>query len=156
LGQPGELERSLSGLCASVHAPDILPLRELRPEPRLPLSFPTGLAVTTERLYIADSGHHRVLECSHDGRILRQFGQGTRDLMDGVAQEAARKRRQALVLERGSLHVADTGEHALGRSNIVTAQIDALCGDGGPGQPSEGLFDDPRAVQLNHPTGLAL
>ncbi|GAB3054542.1 hypothetical protein [Stenotrophomonas tumulicola] len=156
LGQPGELERSLNGLCASVQAADMPPLRELRPEPRLPLCFPTGLAVTPERLYIADSGHHRVLECSHGGRILRQFGQGTPDLMDGDPQEAAFNRPQALVLERDALYVADTGNHALRRINIITGQVDTLCGNGRPGQPSEGMFDDPRAVQLNHPTGLAV
>ena len=28
----------------------------------------------SKHLFVADSGHHRVLECTHDGRVLRQFG----------------------------------------------------------------------------------
>ena len=82
---------------------------ELHPEPRQALRFPLGLAVSTERLYIADSGHHRILECSHGGRILRQFGLGTADFMDGNLAEAAFHRPQALVLERQRRRLA--GEH---------------------------------------------
>ncbi|MDR6095086.1 hypothetical protein [Stenotrophomonas sp. SORGH_AS_0321] len=156
LGQPGELDRALNELCGSVQPSAFEPLRELHPEPRLPLCFPTGLAVTTERLYIADSGHHRVLECTHGGRVVRQFGQGTPDFMDGGAQEAAFNRPQALVVERESLYVADTGNHALRRINIITGQVDTLCGSGRPGEPLEGQVNDPRSVALNHPTGLAL
>ena len=156
LGQPGELERSLAALCGTLPAPVSQPPRELHPEPRLPLSFPTGLAVSGERLYIADTGHHRVLECTHGGRILRQFGQGTADLMDGGPLEAAFNRPQALVLERECLYVADTGNHALRRINLSTGQVDTLCGNGRPGEPSEGPVPDARGVQLNHPTGLAL
>ncbi len=156
LGQPGELDRSLNELCGTLQPPDHERLRELNPEPRLPLCFPTGLAVTTERLYIADSGHHRILECTHGGRVLRQFGQGTADLMDGGAQEAAFSRPHALVVERESLYVADTGNHALRRINIITGQVDTLCGTGRPGDPEEGQVNEPRSVCLNHPTGLAL
>ncbi|QNR96245.1 hypothetical protein ICJ04_11950 [Stenotrophomonas sp. 169] len=156
LGQPGELDRCLNELCAGAQAADIAPLRELNPEPRVPLCFPTGLAVTTERLYIADTGHHRILECSHGGRVLRQFGQGTADLMDGGAQEAAFNRPQALVVERECLYVADTGNHALRRINIITGQVDTLCGNGRCGEPVEGELSDPRSSQLNHPIGLAL
>ena len=99
-GAPGELERALNTLCQG--APSAPPRggSELHPEPRQALRFPLGLAVSTERLYIADSGHHRILECSHGGRILRQFGLGTADFMDGNLAEAAFHRPQALVLER--------------------------------------------------------
>jgi len=156
LGQPGELDRALSDLCGAGRTPTSGPPRELHPEPRLPLRFPTGLAVTAERLYIADTGHHRVLECSHGGRILRQFGHGTADLLDGGPLEAAFNRPQALVVQRDSLYVADTGNHALRRINIITGQVDTLCGNGRAGEPVEGTVAEAHAVSLNHPTGLAL
>jgi sugar lactone lactonase YvrE len=122
------------------------------PEPRQALRFPLGLAVSTERLYIADSGHHRILECSHGGRILRQFGLGTADFMDGNLAEAAFHRPQALVLERDSLYVADTGNHAVRRINLLTGIVDTLCGNGRPGAPVEGPVAQARQVSLDHPS----
>lgn len=157
LGPPGELERSLSAhVAGDALSPPMPALRELHPEPRLPLCFPIGLAVTAERLYIADSGHHRILECSHGGRVLRQFGLGTPDLMDGGVAEAAFNRPQGLLVDRDALYVADTGNHALRRINLITGQVDTLCGNGRPGQPSEGVLAQPHAVSLWHPQGLAL
>ncbi|WP_411850565.1 hypothetical protein ACLB90_16985 [Stenotrophomonas sp. LGBM10] len=159
VGLGGELERTLNGLCEGATRPfdNELNVRlELHPEPRLPLCFPTGLAVTTERLYIADTGHHRVLECSHGGRVLRQFGLGTADFMDGGPAEAAFNRPQGLALEREWLYVADTGNHALRRIHLISGQVDTLCGTGRPGEPTEGPIADPRRTALNHPQGLAV
>jgi sugar lactone lactonase YvrE len=159
VGLGGELERTLNGLCEGATRPlddELNVRRELHPEPRLPLSFPTGLAVTTERLYIADTGHHRVLECSHGGRVLRQFGLGTADFMDGGPGEAAFNRPQGLALEREWLYVADTGNHALRRIHLISGQIDTLCGTGRPAEPIEGPIADPRRSPLTHPQGLAV
>ncbi|MFL9582429.1 hypothetical protein [Stenotrophomonas sp. AB1(2024)] len=159
VGFGDELDRALNALCQGTSSPldgDASRQRELRPEPRLPLLFPTALAVSTERLYIADSGHHRILECSHAGRVLRQFGLGTADMMDGGPGEAAFNRPQGLALEREWLYVADTGNHALRRIQLVTGQVDTLCGNGRPGDPREGTVSDPRQTALNHPQGLAV
>lgn len=157
LGPAGELERGLAAMVAgSVAGPALSGRRDVRPEPRHPLSFPTGLAATSDRLYIADTGHHRILECTHGGRVLRQFGLGTPDLMDGSAAEAAFNRPQALLVERDALYVADTGNHAVRRINLVTHQVDTLCGNGRPGQPREGVLEQPHASSLCHPQGLAL
>jgi len=159
VGLGGELERNLAALCEGSSRPsdeDLHGARELSPEPRLALRFPTGLAVTTERLYIADTGHHRVLECSHGGRVLRQFGMGTADFMDGDQAQAAFHHPQGLALEREWLYVADTGNHALRRINLLSGQVDTLCGTGRPGEPIEGPVADPRRTALNHPQGLAV
>src|SRR3546814_12584325 len=56
-------------------------LRSMR-EPILPLSFPVGIAVDANYLYVADSGHHRILECDHGGRVLRQFRSGGPGFLD--------------------------------------------------------------------------
>ncbi len=154
-----ELDRALNALCQGTSSPldaDASRQRELHPEPRLPLLFPTALAVSTERLYIADSGHHRILECSHAGRVLRQFGMGTADMMDGGPGEAAFNRPQGLSLQREWLYVADTGNHALRRIHLLTGQVDTLCGNGRPGEPREGAVGDPRQTPLNHPQGLVV
>lgn len=159
VGLTGDVERALVAACDGQPSPsdeDLAPVRELNPEPRLPLRFPSGLAVSGERLYVADSGHHRVLECTPSGRILRQFGIGTADFIDGGVGEAAFKHPTGLVLERESLYVADSGNHALRRIHLGSGQVDTLCGNGRPGEPVEGKVDNPALVQLNHPRGLAL
>jgi hypothetical protein len=158
VGLGGDLERELQSVCADQSPPsddDLRAMREDRPEPRLALRFPAGVVASAERLYIADSGHHRVLECTHGGRVLRQFGIGTADFIDGGIGEAAFKRPLALALEREALYVSDTGNHALRRINLRSGQVDTLCGNGKAGEPVAGRIATPAAASLNHPHGLA-
>lgn len=154
-----ELERTLATLCDGLHAPpedDLRSFRETAPEPHAPLSFPAGLVATPDRLFVADSGHHRVLECNHHGRVIRQFGMGTADFADGELNHAAFRRPQGLALVRESLYVADTGNHALRRINLATSTVDTLCGNGRAGEPAEGEVSVPRNVPLNQPQSLVV
>ena len=154
-----DLERQIGRLCDGLRAPpddDLRSFRETRPEPRMPLNFPTGLVATPDRLFVADTGHHRVLECNHHGRVIRQFGMGTPDLADGELNHAAFRRPQGLALVRESLYVADTGNHALRRINLATSSVDTLCGNGRAGEPAEGVVDVPRNVPLSQPQALVV
>ena len=158
VGTEGEVERALNQLCDGAVAPldPGVDAAELHPEPRLPLRFPQGIAVSGERVYVADTGHHRVLECTHQGRVLQQFGMGTADMIDGERGEAAFNRPQGLALDREWLYVADTGNHALRRIHLLSGRVDTLCGTGRAGVLTEGAVEQPRDVALNHPVGLAL
>ncbi|WP_022974207.1 hypothetical protein [Xanthomonas maliensis] len=159
VGVTGDLDKALVALCDGQSSPsdaDLEGVAEREPEPRLPLRFPAGLAASEDRLYVADSGHHRVLECTHGGRILRQFGHGTADLIDGGQGEAAFRRPQGLALERDQLYVADTGNHALRRINLRSGQVDTLCGTGRAGEPVEGPLATASASPLHYPHGLAV
>lgn len=121
-----------------------------------PLRFPTGLVVTPKHLYVADTGHHRILECNHAGRILRQFGNGDGDFIDGTIGAAAFCRPHGICALRDVLYVADTGNHALRRINLRSGDIDTLCGNGRVGIPQEGPVTDPRAVALDGPRAVAV
>ena len=149
-----ELERPLAALCDALPMPtddDARATVETSAEPRLPLRFPSGIAATSDRLYVADSGHHRILECNHGGRVLRQFGMGTADFVDGDLEQAAFRRPQGLSLMRDVLYVADAGNHALRRIMLRSGRVDTLCGNGRAGEPVEGLVANPRDVALNQP-----
>lgn len=142
---------------------ELLPDIDPEPEPDLraqapatPLRYPVGLAVAPQRLYVADSGHHRVLECAHDGRILRQFGSGAPAFVDGSAEQAAFCRPHGLCLLRDVLYVADTGNHAVRRINLRSGEIDTLCGNGKVGRPQEGPVEDPRMRKLDSPRALVV
>lgn len=149
-----ELERPLAALCDALPLPnddDARVVAESNPEPRLPLRFPTGIAASAERLYVADTGHHRILECNHAGRVLRQFGMGTADFIDGELEQAAFRRPQGLALARDVLYVADTGNHALRRIVLHSGRVETLCGNGRAGEPLPGVVTAPRDVALNQP-----
>ena len=124
-------------------------------EPMLPLRFPTGLALSGGYLYVADSGHHRVLECDLSGRVLRQFGSGGSGFIDGPAELAAFNRPQGLSIERDTLYIADTGNHAVRRIHLRSGDIDTVVGAGRPGTPAEGPVTDPRMVALDQPRAVA-
>ena len=125
-------------------------------EPVLPLSFPTGLALSGNYLYVADSGHHRVLECDLSGRVLRQFGSGGAGFIDGPMELAAFNRPYGLAIERDTLYVADVGNHAVRRIQLRGGDIDTVVGTGRPGTPDEGPVADPRAVALDQPRAVSL
>jgi hypothetical protein len=125
-------------------------------EPMLPLRFPVGLALGGSYLYVADSGHHRVLECDHGGRVLRQFGSGGPGFIDGPMELAAFNRPHGLCVQRDVLYVADSGNHAIRRIHLRSGDIETLCGAGRPGQPTPGPIGDPRMVALDQPRAVAM
>ena len=127
------------------------PPRRSGAEPRLPLSFPSGLAVGENHLYVADTGHHRILECTHSGRVLREFGTGHGDLVNGPADTAAFRNPRGLCLVRESLFVADSGNHALRRIRLLDGAVDTVAGSGRFGPVTEGSQDAGAALTLNQP-----
>jgi len=99
------------------------------------LRFPGKLLASAEldRLWIADSGHHRVVECDLDGRFVRVFGSGRAGLRDGSATIAEFHGPQGLTLHEGALIVADTLNHALRRIDLESGETTTLAGDGEQG-----------------------
>ena len=120
------------------------------------LSYPRAVVATPAHLYIADTGHHRIIECTHQGRIVRSFGLGTAGRNDGSREEATFCRPCGLVVDRGVVYVADSGNHAIRRIFLMNGQVDTLCGNGSSGPLREGLVSSPSAVSLETPLGLAL
>ncbi|WP_242107366.1 redoxin domain-containing protein [Luteimonas aquatica] len=158
-GQLRELEAALTELQNEVvpRAREVDPfeLRQLR-EPLLPLNHPAGLALDRGTLYIADSGHHRVLACDPGGRVLRQFGSGGPGFIDGPMELSAFNRPRALCVHHNNLYVADSGNHAVRRIDLQTGDVDTVCGAGRPGQPQPGVIADPRRVALDQPRAIAI
>ena len=152
-----ELDACAVALCAEQAMAQGEPVEVRRDaEPAMPLRFPTGLATSGQYLYIADSGHHRVLECDHAGRVLRQFGSGGSGFIDGPPELAAFSRPHGLTLKRDTLYVADSGNHAVRRIDLRSGDVVTLCGAGRPGTPVAGPVEDPRAVTLDQPRAVVV
>jgi len=155
LGDFDDLEREVTALCETVPAQQV-DASPRRADRRGSLYFPVGLAATPERLYVADCGQHRVLECDHGGRVLRSFGLGMGGFVDGAGGQAAFLRPQGLALARETLYVADTGNHAVRRIRLHNGDVDTLLGSGRPGTALDGPVTTPRATSLDCPVALAL
>lgn len=153
-----DLDGHAAALCEAQTSPDTAPVHQLRrhAEPTMPLSFPVGVAANEHYLYVADSGHQRILECDHAGRVLRQFGSGDIGFIDGPPELAAFSRPQALHLARDVLYAVDSGNHAVRSINLRTGDVGTLCGAGRPGQPVEGSARNPREVAFDQPSAVAL
>lgn len=128
----------------------------MRAEPPLSLSFPLGLAWSGRHLYVADCGNNQVLECTPEGRVLRRFGSGHADFLDGPAGQAAFRRPTAVVCLRDALYVSDTGNHALRRISLHDGDIDTVLGTGKPGVTVGGYLREDARLALDRPMGLAL
>ncbi len=126
-----------------------------RPEARLPLRFPGKLLATESRLYVADSGHDRVLECNHEGRILRQFGSGDRGYWDGRNEECGLADPQGLALRDEFLYIADRGNHAVRRVRLETGEMETVLGNGEPGRMRPHNADA-LATPIGNPSDLAI
>jgi thiol-disulfide isomerase/thioredoxin len=137
-GRRGEIDAAIGRLLEEAALRDLRVYEPsppaLRPEPRLPLAFPGKLLADAKHLYVADSGHHRILECTHDGRVVRQFGSGNPGFSDGLQGEACLNDPQGLARWRDSLFVADRGNHAVRRIALGNGTVDTLTGRGRAGR----------------------
>jgi hypothetical protein len=102
--------------------------------------------VRRDRLYIADSGHNRVLVSTLDGRLERAIGSGKEGFADGEAYEAAFRQPQGLALtsDGATLYVADTRNHAIRAVDTTTGAVTTIAGTGRqlqqtPGAEAKGL-----------------
>ena len=125
-----------------------------RPEPRVPIRFPRRILVTDASLWIADSGHNRVLECTHEGRITRQFGSGNAGYWDGRNQDAGFTDPQGLAVLKDAVYVADTGNHALRRIRVLNGEVETVAGTGSCGYDLPDDDTDPNKVSMSAPTAV--
>lgn len=126
-----------------------------RPEPITHVAFPRALALTPKRLYVSDSGHHRVLECDHAGKVLRVFGSGNAGFVNGMGTQAAFNSPAGLVVLKDVLYVADAGNHAIRRIRLATGDVDTLVGKGRSGMPQAVADVRGSNVLLDQPWGVA-
>lgn len=96
------------------------------------LAFPGKVLAdeSTERLFIADSNHHRVIVASFDGRVTDVIGRGEFGRADGTFDAAEFYRPQGLALDGDRLYIADTENHLVRVADLATRQVTTLAGTG--------------------------
>lgn len=93
----------------------------------------------TGMLYVADTGHHRILAFGHDGELVAQVGSGEKGFVDGHGDSAQLFQPQGVTydVQKRCLYFADSGNHALRCWNLEHDTVTTLLGDGiqGKGYP---------------------
>lgn len=126
-----------------------------RTEANTELRFPGKLLVTDSSLWIADSAHNRILECNHEGRILRQFGSGNPGYWDGRNQDAGLCDPQGMFLHKDALYVADTGNHAVRRIRLLNGEIETVAGTGVAGHDLANEYSEPTKIAMSAPMDIS-
>jgi sugar lactone lactonase YvrE len=158
-GRRGEIDEQIGRLLEEAAERDARVYETLAPasraEPKLPLRFPARVLATDTHLYVADTGHNRILECNHDGRILRQFGSGNPGFWDGKGQDAGFNAPTGTALIKDALYIADCGNHAIRRVRLINGDVETIAGTGQAGHEIVVDAEDPRAVALASPQDVA-
>jgi DNA-binding beta-propeller fold protein YncE len=143
----GLLDRRQLSLAA---ASDAGPAGQLR-YPAKVLADPAG-----GRVFVADTGHHRVLEVDAENAVVRRaFGSGEPGFVGGPARAARFDMPHGLALHEGTLFVADTGNHSIRAVWLDEGRVWNVVGTGGQRRP--GTVDRPgRPVALNSPWDLVV
>ena len=118
---------------------DPTPLGELLEiAPALPtvLSFP-GKVLADEagdRLFIADTGRHRILVATLHGELIEVIGTGAQGRADGGFGEATFRRPQGMALDPDghTLYIADRENHLIRAADLRTRDVTTIAGTGEP------------------------
>jgi DNA-binding beta-propeller fold protein YncE len=101
------------------------------PEPSEgPLHYPGKVAYGDGRIFVADSGHHRVLVLDEGGTVLDTIGSGLRGLREGSFGECALDDPQGLAFSEGALFIADARAHAVLRADLRERKLTRIAGTG--------------------------
>lgn len=133
--------------------------REGRPATVLAFPAKTLADPRGDRLFIADTGHHRIVIADpRTGDVLDVVGNGRQAFADGAfaAASFASPHGMALSNDGGTLFVADTGNHAIRAVDLLTGQVTTLIGTGVRATAYPPEPGDAPAVALSSPWDLAL
>jgi hypothetical protein len=148
--QSGEIEVEeyvpmLERLMSDFEAQDSLDRRplELKPEahaePARLFNYPSKIHFSPDgRCFMADTGHHRIIELkleegSLSGQIQRVLGCGLPGFEDGPAETAAFHNPRGMAFLNNTLYVADTDNHAIRAIHPETGQVRTVAGTGRKG-----------------------
>ena len=116
------------------------------------LSFPGKVLAdeAADRLFIADSNHHRIVVTNLRGKLISVIGSGVRGLRDGGYDVAEFYDPQGMAIRDDTLYVADTKNHAIREVDLTNQSVKTIAGTGEQAR----MFHrggNARFVQLNSP-----
>jgi thiol-disulfide isomerase/thioredoxin len=123
-----------------------------------PLLFPGKVLADSagKRLFIADTGHNRIIQTDLDGAEPIAIGSGEEGFDDGGYAKATFNRPQGMCLDGETLYVADTENHAIRAVDLKQRVVTAVAGIGSQarGVPRPGAFGPAKTTPLCSPWDL--
>ena len=83
-----------------------------------------------KRLFIADTGHNRIIQTDLDGENPVTIGSGEEGFDDGDFKKASFNRPQGMFLSEDTLFVADTENHAIRAIDLKAGNVTTIAGIG--------------------------
>src|SRR5438270_1236978 len=98
----------------------------------LPLAFPGKVLADekSDRLFIADSDHNRIVIAKLDGTLVDVIGTGAHGMVSGSFETASFFRPQGMALDGDTLYVADTENHLLRQIDLKARTAQTIAGTG--------------------------
>ena len=97
-----------------------------------PLLYPGKVLADegSDRLFIADSNHNRIVVTTLTGKLIETIGSGLQGDNDGIFSQARFYRPQGLALDGDLLYVADTENHQIRVVDFTARAVHTLAGTG--------------------------
>ncbi len=112
----------------------------------------------SNRLFIADSSHNRIIVATLDGReVLDIIGTSGRGLNDGDFDSATFDKPQGMALDGDLLYIADVNNHAIRVADLAARTVSTIAGNGIMGRQRIQFgvpIADPLSVSLRSPWDL--
>jgi thiol-disulfide isomerase/thioredoxin len=127
-----------------------------------PLFFPGKVLADAkgQRLFIADSTHHRVVVTDLDGKMIAVAGTGVPGKTDGAFDKAEFYDPQGMAVNGDLLYVADRKNHVIRELDLKSKTVKTIIGTGEQDrEPMNRRLDKPvpaRSIGLNSPWDLLL
>jgi len=160
-GHGAQLDHLIAGLVAKARARGDLnetPVQffpENEKPDKTPLLYPGKVLADAagKRLFIADTGHNRIVRTDLDGKHPVLIGGGGTGLTDGAYDKAEFNRPQGIALAGEVLYVADTENHAVRAVDLKSQTVTTLAGNGQQGHRTSGV-GPAKTTSLNSPWDL--
>lgn len=108
---------------------------------------------TSDRLFISDSNHNRIVVTDLNGQLLDTIGSGRMGSSDGSYSDAEFDHPQGMAVSGSLLYVADTENHLIRVVDMDSRIVSTLAGTGSQGRP--GMTRGPlKTTALNSPWAL--
>ena len=121
------------------------------------LAFPGKVLAdeATDRLFISDSNHNRIIVSTLEGEVRQVIGSGEVGFADGDFRIASFDHPQGMALDGDGLYVADTENHAIRRVDLAGGKVETVAGTGKQAR-GFGKGGDALSTDLSSPWDLAL
>lgn len=102
-------------------------------QPQRPLQHPDKVLAVDDRLFIADTGHHRIVVAQINGdraQVKQIVGSGIPGQEDGDFATAAFHHPRGMALHGNMVYVADTGNHLIRAVDLEHQTVQTVAGTG--------------------------